>query len=116
MDELVDFIRARLDEDQQAAEEAQKKTTTTRRRVGGEWVEDTVQPPEWRRSVWPPARVLREIDAKRRVVDLMEGMLAAARGDSEVDHYGGLGAAEDTLELLALPYADRPDYREEWRP
>jgi hypothetical protein len=22
----------------------------------------------------------------------------------------------DTLKLLALPYADHPDYRDEWRP
>ena len=26
------------------------------------------------------------------------------------------GALRDVLELLALPYADRPGYREDWRP
>jgi hypothetical protein len=26
------------------------------------------------------------------------------------------GALEDVMRLLAMPYADRPGYREEWRP
>lgn len=63
-----------------------------------------------------PARVLREIDAKRRIATQMASTLSCAAGDSEVDHYGALVDAEQTLRLLALPYADRPGYREEWRP
>lgn len=60
-----------------------------------------------------PARVLREIDAKRKII-------------AEHDVYSRpLGERMDcqsydfpctTLRLLALPYADRPGYREEWRP
>lgn len=63
-----------------------------------------------------PARVLAEVDAKRGIVGLMARMLNAAEGDSEVDHYGGLSAAEDTLRLIALPYAGHPDYQDDWRP
>jgi Family of unknown function (DUF6221) len=51
---------------------------------------------------WDPARVLAECDAKRRIVEL----------------YGGWADAveEHVLELLALPYADHPDYQESWKP
>lgn len=67
-----------------------------------------------------PARALREIDAKRQLLDLH------APGEMEyVD--GDVCMACDvrgekpfypckTLRLLALPYADRTGYREEWRP
>ncbi len=60
-----------------------------------------------------PARVLREIDAKRQLLYQFEH-----RGNS-VRATAGLwdgGVWDDMLRLLALPYADRPDYREEWVP
>jgi hypothetical protein len=60
-----------------------------------------------------PARVLAEVEAKRRVITaeqdrvLEEGPLPERmRGEIETD----------VLRLLTLPYADHPDYREEWRP
>ncbi|MGD6750970.1 DUF6221 family protein [Streptomyces sp. BH105] len=56
-----------------------------------------------------PARVLREIDAKRQLI-AKAAQLQAQVGD---DPFAGV---EDLLRLLALPYADRPGYREEWRP
>lgn len=49
---------------------------------------------------WRPARVLAECETKRRLIEL---------GDK--DSYW-----VDVLELLALPYADHPDYVEEWKP
>ena len=52
-----------------------------------------------------PARVLAECEAKRRIVEHCDfDHLARSPGDPYV------------LRLLALPYADHPDYREEWRP
>lgn len=62
---------------------------------------------------WTQERVLREIEAKRRLLYQFEH-----RGDS-VRATAGLwdgGVWDDMLRLLALPYADRPGYREEWRP
>jgi len=56
-----------------------------------------------------PARVLREIDAKRQMIDRYE----------EVRPHGGDVTQEYQdflLRLLASVYADRPGYREEWRP
>jgi len=57
-----------------------------------------------------PARVLAECEAKRRIV---EEYVRIERGDY-ADSTRWL--AEDILALLALPYADHPDYRPEWRP
>lgn len=48
-----------------------------------------------------PARILAECEAKRAIV--------------AYDHVD-LATYIDMTRLLALPYADHPDYREEWRP
>lgn len=60
-----------------------------------------------------PARVLAECEAKRRVVNMWAdpfGQWSAAQADAA-------RAQKDlTLRLLALPYADHPDYDEKWRP
>ena len=64
---------------------------------------------------WDPARVLREIDAKRRLLalhDRPQHQCVAEDGPTQWH-------AKDpcaTLRLLALPYADRPGYRQEWAP
>lgn len=64
-----------------------------------------------------PARVIADIDAKLALIDHMVGMLTAAEGDTEVDHYGALDAAEQTLRLLAQPFIGHPDHKgEEWAP
>ncbi|SFO60056.1 hypothetical protein SAMN05421854_102478 [Amycolatopsis rubida] len=64
---------------------------------------------------WTPAAADRrraaEIDAKRQIIELYSD------GAEFPDFDGGYQSAmEDVLELLALPYAEHPDYREEWRP
>jgi hypothetical protein len=70
-----------------------------------------------------PARVLREIDAKRRLVELHHAEQVEAI-NADGDERSGYWCFEcdgepfpcRTLRLLALPYADRPGYREEWAP
>lgn len=119
--DLVAFLRARLDEDQREAEAAMSRTTTTRRWIGGQWVEDTVQPPEWRTSVWPPARVLAEVEAKRRFLgDYRNAETSLSASGPGTPPHDIMTGATNTLRrmlcLLALPYAGYPDYREEWRP
>ncbi|GAA4687922.1 DUF6221 family protein [Streptomyces youssoufiensis] len=61
-----------------------------------------------------PARVLREIDAKRRILaeHALNGWVCTTCDNGEVEQVFPC----PTLRLLALPYADRPGYREEWRP
>lgn len=62
-----------------------------------------------------PARVLREIDAKRQIVARYEELCAASKeqgliGDVTEEYQDFL------LRLLALPYTDRPGYQEGWTP
>lgn len=53
-------------------------------------------------------RVLADCEADRRIVTAASGW-ASADADTQA-------AMENIKRLLALPYADHPDYREEWRP
>ncbi|MFF7550912.1 DUF6221 family protein [Streptomyces canus] len=62
-----------------------------------------------------PARVLAEIDAKRQLLTAYAH--AADRDVNEVEYaHGYANALGEAVRLLALPYASRPGYREEWRP
>lgn len=68
-------------------------------------------------AVVQPQELLADLDAKLALVDRMIEMLAAAEGDTEVDHYGALDAAETTFRILAQPFAGHPDHKgEEWAP
>jgi hypothetical protein len=69
-----------------------------------------------------PARVLREVEAKRRIID--EFVIARAKFKRVIpgnDFEAGERAARFhsmhlAVRLLALPYSGRPGYREEWKP
>jgi len=70
-----------------------------------------------------PARVLAEVEAKRRILDLHHGDWPYDPEDGPGDYswteqcQGCYKPAPcPTVCLLALPYADRPGYQEEWRP
>ena len=75
---------------------------------------------------WTLARVLREIDAKRQILRQAFQHAATIDGewgcchDAEAIKAGYCEEQQPSnlplLRLLALPYADRPGYREEWRP
>lgn len=65
---------------------------------------------------WTLERVLREIDAKRRILAAAAETRAWAIGESGAAAGPAVKLANWTLRLLAAPYADRPGYREEWRP
>lgn len=155
MDDLVQWLGAQLDEDERIARAA---TAGPWSRMGQRVLDPS--PPSDRLGVgmavghaaasadfnetadhiaaWDPARVLREIDAKRRLLDL-HGLVhrdvywLAEDGEEETDEIPVCGHCVprhsylphhskvpegvcDTVRLLALSYADRPGYREEWRP
>jgi hypothetical protein len=65
-----------------------------------------------------PARVLREVDAKQRILDdvlpTMQADELRIAGEWGVGSEPVREASDDLLSLLALPYADHPDYRSEW--
>jgi hypothetical protein len=99
MTDLAEFLLARIAEDEQAAE-------ATRASFGDEGCYEC--------SLGRPLRVLADCEAKRRILELHKS------GDAWCDHcsgwYGPDPAADcPTLRLLALPYADHPDFREGWR-
>lgn len=78
------------------------------------------------------ARLLAECEAKRRIVAVHERVDRRGADGSpvtaddvcsqcaEFDFYPWEGVADEwpcpTLRALTLPYADHPDYRDEWRP
>jgi hypothetical protein len=133
--DLVVWLRAQLDEDERVARAAGVSASGSRWHVAdrgavivrgddgmvvvfdegspsGEEAEHIAR--------WDPARVLAEVDAKRRILDVHPG-------DDEVsgqvfcgDGIGLVGCKWaypcPTIRLLALPFADRPGYRAEWRP
>ncbi|MCX4543759.1 DUF6221 family protein [Streptomyces sp. NBC_01565] len=69
-----------------------------------------------------PARVLAEVDAKRRIVALHSDSTGHSCSITDKTgyelNYADVAGDEacTTLRLLALPYADHPDYRQEWKP
>jgi hypothetical protein len=108
MQRLVEFLAARLVEDEAVAFAV--------RRDGSRW-ELIDWGDEQNHSFghrWNPARVLEEIDAKWRVLAYCEGMdsLMSTRLGTSDD--ASILALEFTLPSLTLPYADHPEYRSEW--
>lgn len=123
MNDLATWLRAQLDDDERMARMLQEKRPgpwSTQADYQGEPAGGTAVvtadgelvlvgrggvPADYA-AEWHPARVLAEVDAKRRILDwaieYMEGDYAPWN--------------ETCVQLLALPYADRPGYRAEWRP
>jgi len=147
-DALVQFLRARLDEDERGAHAAMWADEESgnwhahdrgprKNPLGIRWavIDATsegvvdVQPQAAEDqgvaqyiARHDPARVLAEVDAKQRIIGLHS--YATGHSCSITDETGyelnyADVAANDactTLCLLALPYSDHPDYREEWKP
>lgn len=125
MSELVEFLRARLDDDEERARFVQREQGDR----------PQYEPEPWRLS-WhdeydllciEPSRALAEVDAKRRIIDQHPLLPAAEQltgrptyGCETCHEHADYGIAPEgeceTLKLLALPYAGHKDYREEWRP
>ena len=148
--DLVDFLRARLDEDQEVARSA----------IAGPWAiaeNGELYAPFFDREIrygagWSsvdhlyvtsdsegllpsvqeeqathiarhdPARVLADVEAKRRIIELHRVIVDSAWPaghclecwDQEAGDYRPWPCS--TLQLLALPFAEHPDYRQEWKP
>lgn len=113
MTTLTDFLLARVAEDERMWQLA--------RDAGASLAVRNAKTPA---AYLPPAfatRLLAECEAKRRIVtevhydgrdgDYVEPWCATCSDDEDLVYLPC-----HTLELLALPYADHPDYRDEWRP
>lgn len=102
---LAEFLLARIAEDEAAARSAGR--------------EPILLPPgsitllshvEYMRH-WHPDRVLAECEAKRRIVEDYQHEVRDYRAG-----YTNVQPGHKTMKLLALPYADHPDYDQEWKP
>ena len=126
MDELVRWLGEQLDEDERIARAA----------TLGPWVQSGIGDYGWTVdfgrpgagvetadteqgladadfiAAHDPARVLREIDAKRDLLRFAEGI----HDHHETFTTGVASRLEKTLRLFALAYADHPGYRSEWAP
>jgi hypothetical protein len=137
-DDLVQFLRDRLDEDEQAAQAA------TWHEDAGTWtaglseyeprwyIEDSMDDGVISRvdpqasqdegvarhiARHDPARVLREVEAKRRLLDTYLADAAGADEQINDEWRAGSTLAADLLCIMALAYSGHPGYRrEDWRP
>ncbi|MGW3166969.1 DUF6221 family protein [Streptomyces sp. NPDC001142] len=160
MADLVTFLRDRLDEDARNAEARRgifpspavndDGSVCLHVRPGGnmaitwyrnpaEGWDDMAKLRNWANTEhgWTQERVLREVDAKRQIVDAYLPPGIDPHPGQPCINYEGQDPAEHTrrnacsrhlaaserllhndyaLRLLALPYADHPDYQPEWRP
>jgi hypothetical protein len=67
-------------------------------------------------AYWQPDHVRAEIRAKRRVLDEhFEGSVANGVATGTCTSCDNYSYPCPTLRLLALPYADREGFRDEWR-
>lgn len=144
MDDLVTWLRAQLDEDERLARAAAAEG-------GPDWkpdstfIKELVDPLPSQRRMDPsrlflmtpedaehvarhdPARVLREVESKRRLIEQIGYYESKIDGEWGCCHDAAAilaGRCPDievgeiaALRLLAAVYADRPGYRaEEWKP
>lgn len=138
-DDLVQFLRARLDEDERAARDAGGKPWAWEQHYGDMCNDPTCEYGELAtddtvlmdvhgydvKAPWQgadhiarhdPARVLAEVDAKRQMLGGLLPELESSDGSILGEWNVDPDTAGALLRLVALPYADHPDYREEWRP
>lgn len=139
MSGLVEFLRARLDDDYEAVQRVLGTNVMAAIRDGvpaPHWVPspnseagiwDTNHQPRVK-FAWPrerdhiirhdPARVLAEVEAKQRILKRHarcgSGVGRCDDGGHGWDDVEGGGCAD--LGDLARPFADHPDYEERWKP
>jgi hypothetical protein len=116
MNELIEWLRAQFDEDEQVAQalHGSRWYVYEDGQVvewdGETWADGSARLPNRHQGSWlvlDPARVLRDVAAKRAIVDECAYL---------TDLQWHLASPAATLRHLASAYADRPGYQEEWRP
>lgn len=116
--DIAEFLLARVAEDEAVAREAAGPEVFDWRigdYFGDLRVQDTDSFSE--QLLINPTRVLAECEAKRQIAEWHTGVHDCNGVDWEANDMGGEGwIGCPTLRLLAVPYADHPDYRSEWKP
>ncbi|MCL7377452.1 DUF6221 family protein [Streptomyces sp. 35G-GA-8] len=115
MDELLAFLRARLDEGERTAREADPDLSAVFTRI--ECFDTEMAADERHIMAHRPARVLREIEAHRTTVDEYDIALGAPAATDQAAYWKGhTETLREVCQRIATVYADHSDYREEWRP
>lgn len=115
MDDLLRWLGEQLDEDERIARAADADLSNLTGCVEIEYPE--IKADEKHALRHSPARVLREIDAKRQLLARYERAMENRRAHpDDLASAGALLALHGVVKLIALPYEDRPGFREEWRP
>ena len=127
MDDLIAFLRARLDEREHIARAAAEETET-RWHAGHEHLNEGVSGADGSPVAYgpyegvlsweirqhiaanDPGTVLADVNVKRRIIEVHQGLHSCGFWEHDDDD------PCPTLCLLALPFAGHPDYRQEWRP
>lgn len=128
--ELVEFLKARLDEDEEAAQAAMEGSEgrweqDDPERYPGRIFDDHGEPVSYDEGHptaaqaahivrHDPARVLCDVEAKRQMIRVFTERYRACWDQLAATIHGK--ALNDVLRFLALPYANHENYREEWRP
>jgi hypothetical protein len=102
--DIVDFLSERLDEDEAAA----------RRLLGDRSVSEA--------GKWYERRLLLECESKRRLLRIVESARQTALATMVTNAFGddpqwipeSIEWTTKSLNALALPYADHPDFEPEW--
>lgn len=110
MNDITEFLLARIAEDEERASHAKWA-------MQGEWfttADDKID--EYVQGL-PPARVLAECEAKRRIVENYRNLEPHAVSDDATTEivWHAQGLYEAMLDLAQV-HADHPDFSEEWRP
>jgi hypothetical protein len=112
---LVEFLRARIDEDERAALDAVPSELDRQPEPYEPWYANEAESSGDTIVAMHPSRALAEVEAKRGIVEWIRGAQDAA-GEAPVRVVRIEAALTHALRLLALPYAGHPDYDEAWRP
>jgi hypothetical protein len=110
---LTEFLLAQIDEDEAVARRAWTRGAGMPNLPQG-WVDEPTEELVAYNARFDPVRVVAECEAKRRIVSRCD-MIVRGR-EAGMFNDGQLTDARDNMRALALPYADHPDYRDEWRP
>ena len=114
MVELVEFLTARLNEDERAARAARPdEYLHVRDQSKILAVTDPVRGAGYQTCGITSGRVLREVEAKRRIIDLHERRDLWAEGPRCPSCSFGPWPC-DTMRALASAYSDHPDHQKEW--
>ena len=129
-DDPVRWLGEQLDEDERIARSAEGDSVfdgtgivTERNRAQGfpDRTAVLISPVATHIARHDPARVLREIDAKRQILRALESAEVSLRNTvpGREPHElmtGSTNSLRAIVRMLATVYADRPGFRAEWRP